>query len=200
MERKQRDPYIFSPVKKKALLLLCAGFALGMTRSAKKQRLLLQSVPREWKKINRQYLSAIIREFKEDRLVDYSEQKDGSIHIVISEKGKKKALGYQVDEMQISQPRLWDGKWRLVMYDVPEKLRHSRDALRKKLRDLQFYELQRSVWIYPFPCEDEITFVVEFFDLRRYVRFGELTSLTLEEELFKKFNVSKPLIRNERKS
>lgn len=200
MKRKPRDPYLFSPVKKKILLLLYTGIMLGMTRSAKKQHLLLRSASREWQKIDKQYLSVIIREFKKDKLVDYKEREDGSVCIVISERGKKRALEYQIDEIQIPQPKHWDGKWRLVMFDIPEKFRHGRDVLREKLKDLQFYELQKSVWIHPFPCEDEITFIVEFFELCRYVRFGELNSLTLEEELIKKFNVKKTLTGNKRKS
>jgi len=187
-----REKYLFSPRKKKILLFLRAGIELSATRSVKKQLRILHFARHEWSTIDQRYLSAVIREFKRDRLIDYREYGDGMVHIVLTKKGIHRTLIYKVGEMQISIPSKWDGKWRIVMFDIPEKLRKGRDALREKLRRLHFEELQKSIWVYPYPCEDEIDFVVEFFGLRKYVRLGELTVLTLEEELLKKFKLHKP--------
>ena len=187
-----RKKYLFSPRKKKILLFLRAGIELSATRSVKKQLRILHFARHEWSTIDQRYLSAVIREFKRDRLIDYREYGDGMVHIVLTKKGIHRTLIYKVGEMQISIPSKWDGKWRIVMFDIPEKLRKGRDALREKLRRLHFEELQKSIWVYPYPCEDEIDFVVEFFGLRKYVRLGELTVLTLEEELLKKFKLHKP--------
>ena len=191
--KKPRDHYFFSPVKRKVFLLLSAGVALGLTQNINKQYRILRAVRREWETINRQYLYAIIHEFKNNRLIDYKEHDDGLVTITITEKGKRVALKFHIDEMVIPTPQRWDGKWRIVIFDIPEKLRRGRDALREKLKDLMFYELQRSVWIHPYPCNTQINFIVEFFDLRRYVRLGELVSLTLEEELLVKWNLKKSL-------
>lgn len=82
-----------------------------------------------------------------------------------------------------------DGKWRLVVFDIPEKIREGRRALREKIRELGFHELQKSVWIFPYECKNEIDFIVEFFNLRKYVRFGILESIDNELHLKKIFNL-----------
>src|SRR3990167_2211250 len=64
----------------------------------------------------------------------------------------------------------WDKKWRVVIFDIPEKSRMARDALRRKLKELEFRELQKSVFVHPYECKKEIDFIIEFFNLRHYVR------------------------------
>ena len=56
-----------------------------------------------------------------------------------------------------------DGEWRIVIFDIPEKFKKAREALRMKLKELGFLELQKSVFIFPYECEDEINFIVEVF-------------------------------------
>ena len=180
---KKKKRKMRSPFKRKALLLLTSGLALGLTHSPRTQKYIFKSLAREWKNIDKQYLYKIIHEFKNERLVDYRENKHGTVEIVLTEKGKKKALSFKIDEMKIRKPIRWDKKWRVVMFDIPEKRRWGRDAIREKLKNLGFYELQKSVFIHPFNCRDEIDFVIEYFQIRNCVRYGELTNLTNEAEL-----------------
>jgi phenylacetic acid degradation operon negative regulatory protein len=80
----------------------------------------------------------------------------------------------------------WDGKWRFVIFDIPEKLKSGRDALRKKIKKLGFYELQKSVFIFPYKCADEIAFIIEFFGIKKYVRHGTMDSID-DDIYLKKF-------------
>jgi hypothetical protein len=172
-----------SPRKQKILLLLEAGITLSMTRSVSKQSFIIRSMAREWKKIDRQYLYRVLNEFKYGRLIEYREHQDGSIKIVLTEAGQRRVIQANIDNLTISKPTRWDGRWHLVFFDVPEKKRRGRDALRLKLRELGFYEWQKSVFVYPYPCRDQIDFIVEFFELRPFVRYGELLNPTNEAEL-----------------
>ena len=99
-----------------------------------------------------------------------------------------RALTYRFEEMRI-EGRTWDGKWRLVVFDIPEKLRKGRDALRAKIKELGFYELQKSVFVFPYECRDEIDFIVEFFGLRKYVRYGVLEFIDNELHLKEIFDL-----------
>jgi len=183
MERKIR-----SPIKRKVLLLLEAGLVLG-DRFHKRRRLNLKALSRAWRGINRSELAYALRDFRYRRLVDYREQNDGSIKIELSELGRRRVLRFKVEEMTLSKAKKWDGRWRVVFFDVPEKKRKGRDALRQKLRELGFHEWQKSVFVYPHPCRDEVDFIVEFFELRPYVRYAELTAPTNEAELRLRFNL-----------
>lgn len=179
----KNDKNFYSPTKRKILTFLEAGIALSLTRSPKKCLNILKQIPRELENIDKQYLYRIIREFYNERLVDWKEKDDGIITIILSESGKKRVLKYNIDKLQVKKPNKWDGKWRAVFFDVPEKKRKIRDAFRRKLRDLGFLEMQKSVFVYPHNCCDEINFIVEFFEARRFVRFAEMTNLTNEAQL-----------------
>lgn len=164
---------------------------LGGNRSPhKQQKLIFKKLARSWKDIDRQYLYRIVSEFNHERLVDYREQADGSIKIVVTEKGKEKALIFNVDNLEIRTPTRWDQKWRLVMYDIPETKKALREALRAKLKELGFHEWQKSVFVHPYPCQNEIDFLVEFFEARPYVRHGELTNPLNEAELRLAFDLT----------
>jgi len=180
---------IYSPTKQKILLLLMAGVALGLSRSPKNYFKILKSIPKEWKEIERKRLLSIVREFYNDRLIDYKENKNGEVKIVLTKEGKKKAIKYQLDEMEIKKTGKWDNKWRMVIFDIPEKKKRAREALRNKLKDLGFKELQKSVFIFPYECEDEIDFITEVFEIRPYVRFARLDTFTNEEQFKLKFKL-----------
>jgi DNA-binding transcriptional regulator PaaX len=98
-------------------------------------------------------------------------EKDGEMFMKITEKGNKKTLKYQIDELRLSRPKEWDKKWRIVAFDIPEKYRRSRDAVNLKLKELEFYPLQKSIFICPFECKDEIDFIGEFFNIRKYIKY-----------------------------
>jgi len=189
MRNKEQNKIIKSPIKKKILILLAGGLALGMARNPRSQKYILKTIHRDLKTVNRKYLARIVKEFREERLVDYIENKNGETEIVISDKGKRKVLEFDIDNVKIKKPLRWDKKWRVVFFDIPEKRRGERNVLREKLKDLEFREIQKSVFVHPYPCFDEINFVVEYYTLRRFIRFGEMVNLSNEEELRLKFKL-----------
>ena len=177
-----------SGLKQKILLLLFGGLALGFSYSPYKHRRIFKTVVRELKKIDERVLWQKISNLYRSKSVEKRENPDGSFTIVLTRKGKLESLTYRFEQMKIER-KDWDGKWRAVVFDVPEKLRGARDALRNKLREIGFCELQKSVFVFPFECRDEIDFVIEFFDLRRYVRVGLLEEIDNNLHLKKLFNL-----------
>ncbi|OGZ69896.1 MAG: hypothetical protein A3F47_01135 [Candidatus Staskawiczbacteria bacterium RIFCSPHIGHO2_12_FULL_38_11] len=158
-------------VKEKIVLLLMAGVALGFSRSAFQHYRIYKAVGKEWQKINRQKLEKEIQNLYRSKLVKEKKNPDGSFTFVLSDKGKLKALTYHFSEIKIKKQD-WDKKWRVVFFDIPEKYRWGRDALRRKLKELGFYELQKSVFVFPYHCEDEIDFIIEYYGIRKHVRYG----------------------------
>jgi hypothetical protein len=185
----KKKSFINSPIKRKIFLLLLAGIAISGTRSHKKHKMIFRGLRSEWKEIDRAYLYRVVNEFHRDRLVSYEEMPDGTTKIVLSEKGKHKAIQCDFDTMEIKIPSRWDKKWRIVIFDVPEYKKLVRDSLRRKLQQLGFVEYQHSAFIFPFPCRDEIDFVVEFFEAREFVRYGEVINFTNDDELKLRFNL-----------
>lgn len=62
-----------------------------------------------------------------------------------------------------------DGYNRLIIFDIPEKLRHARNVLRVKLKEFECKQLQRSVYITPYVCEDEMREVARILRISSYV-------------------------------
>lgn len=119
-------------------------------------------------------------------------QKNGQDFLEITALGKKELLRYDIDGLKIKKPKIWDGKWRMVIFDIPEKFGEGRRALSRKLKEIGFYPLQKSVFVYPYECENEIDFIKEFFDVKKFVillyvpTMGEYYNLILKRyfELF----------------
>ena len=93
------------------------------------------------------------------------EKKNKQIYIKLTEKGKKMAGWLQIDALKINRPKKWDGKYRIIIFDIAQLKKSHREAFRGKLKELGFYPLQKSVWIHLFDCRDEIEVLREFFGL-----------------------------------
>ncbi len=156
--------------QKKILLLLYGGIGLSLARTPHAYAKVISSVSNEWKKLNRDSLRRSIKSLYESKMVNWKENKDGSISLKLTEKGKDKILTYNIDSLKIDRPKRWDGKWRVITFDIPESYRKARDALRRHLKQIGFYELQKSVFIHPYPCGDVINFLIEFYNIRKNVR------------------------------
>jgi len=95
--------------------------------------------------------------------------KSGSqIYFKLTEEGKKAAGWLQVDSLKIKKPKKWDGKWRIVIFDIAEMKRIYREAFRSKLKELGFLLFQKSAWIFPYDCKKEMAILREFFGLKDY--------------------------------
>ncbi|KKQ23373.1 MAG: Repressor in the phenylacetic acid catabolism [Parcubacteria group bacterium GW2011_GWA2_37_10] len=176
------------PLSQKILLILLSGLALSFAYTSRQYWRAVKIAGKEWKNINKKEVQDEIRKLYQSKLVKKKENLDGSITMVLTDKGKLKALTYKFDEMKIEK-KDWDGKWRLLIFDIPEKIRQGRNSLREKIKQLGFYELQKSAFIFPYNCKDEIDFIIEFYRLRKYARFAVLESIDNEKHLKQIFSL-----------
>lgn len=179
---------IRSPIKKKILLLLFGGLSLGLTHSPKTQIRVLKQMTKEWRNINRNELVRNLRELYNYGYVSWKEKSNGDCEVIITKKGISRIKLLNLDQLSVKKPSQWDGRWRIVFFDVPEKERKARNALREKLRDLGFYEMQKSVFTFPYECQNEINFVVSIFNIKPYVQYAEMINPTNELALRRFFN------------
>lgn len=83
-------------------------------------------------------------------------EEDGKIIAILTKVGKEKIKKFDFENMRIKKSAKWDGKWRLIIFDIEEGKKVAREFFRSKLKSLGFYQLQKSVYIYPYPCRKEI--------------------------------------------
>ncbi len=95
------------------------------------------------------------------------ESKKGNMMIRLTGKGKKKAKKLSITQRfkKPKQLRKWDKNWWVVVFDIESRQRIKRDALRNLIKKIGLYQLQKSVWVYPYDCSKEIKLLKDFFSL-----------------------------------
>lgn len=123
-------------------------------------------------------------------LVKYDRLSDGNLYVMITDEGRRRTAKEAFNNINIPTPKQWDGRWRLVLFDIEESRRLARNAFTIKLRKLGFYKLQKSVWVYPYPCSNEITEIQKAYNLEHHdIVLAEVTSLNRETSLKEYFKI-----------
>jgi len=102
------------------------------------------------------------------------EESGGRLHL--TDKGHTHIEKILMREYRIPEPVRWDGKWRVLIFDIREQRRQVRERLRLLLQGAGFIRLQDSVWVHPYPCDEFVALV------RAHLASGvvELRSLVAE--------------------
>ncbi|PIP17727.1 MAG: CRISPR-associated endonuclease Cas2 [Parcubacteria group bacterium CG23_combo_of_CG06-09_8_20_14_all_35_9] len=128
-----------------------------------------------------------IRRLKKDKY--FQIKKDGrKLKYLLTPKGKTKVLKAKG---KLKREKKWDGKWRMVVFDIPEKKRKNRDIFRNGLQEFGFKMLQKSVWISPYPVLGEIEDLAKDYFVKFYINLLVVESIEGEEKLIRLFNIEK---------
>ena len=84
-------------------------------------------------------------------------KRDSKGFLYLTEKGEQKLQDYELSDYELILPKIWDGKWRVLIFDIPERRRKIRDKVRNTLRSIGFIRMQDSVWIFPYDCSELVT-------------------------------------------
>lgn len=172
----------------KILEILSNGFMLNMTRDKRLRFKLHKENDKIWNEIDRKKLYQTLRTLRLNKFVEIVKEANNIEKIRLASKGKTRWLEYQFNNLALKKKKKWDKKWRIVLFDVPEEKKKIRDALRRKLKKLGFLEFQKSVFVFPFPCSNEINFVINFFDIEENVFYVE-APISPDKNLRKHFNL-----------
>lgn len=176
-------------LQKEVLARVYAGLTLQMTRSVSHNRWVVEDLVREWEEEERKSLNRAIGSLYESRLVIMRHDQDDVVTLTLSNEGKMYALTANLNTMKVKKPKVWDCKWRVVLSDIPENHKASRDALRTHFKGLAFEEYQKSVWVHAYDCRSQVELLIEFYGVRQYVRYGLLSEIDNDLHLRKKFDL-----------
>lgn len=113
---------------------------------------------------------------------------DGKKYCLTSE-GEKILRLWQFADFKLRRPKHWDGKWRVVIFDIPEKKRKTRDQIRRLFHQSGLYLLQDSVWVFPFDCEDLLTLLKTDLNVGRNILYLIVDELEGDKYLRKHFSL-----------
>jgi len=180
------------PYKILKYTLMGGGFLLISTIAPLSGALFIKGLLKQYwrnKKFKKEKFLQDLKRLQDRQLIDYRQLPDGKVKIILTKFGKKKILIYDLDNLKLKKQR-WDGIWRLVIFDIPENQKKARNALRQKIKDMKFYPLQKSVFITPYHCENEIDFICSVFDIdRNNVLILEVKKFEGAEKLKHYFNL-----------
>ncbi|PFO04465.1 phenylacetic acid degradation operon negative regulatory protein PaaX [Bacillus sp. AFS076308] len=99
-----------------------------------------------------------------------SEKQDNRSYYFLTEQGisRIEEAGNRIFKLN---PIEWDGKWRVLMYTIPEEKRSIRDDLRQELLWSGFGSFSNACWISPNNLEKEVKILIEKYDISEYVDF-----------------------------
>jgi len=144
------------------------------------------------KRYSKKQMQTAFNNLKQRKLIEIIQEGDEKFKVQLTNKGKKRVKDFSFEFLEIKNPAEWDGKWRILIFDIPSKPKiynQARNALRSKIKDLGFYQMQKSVWVYPYECEDEILFVAELFQVQKHIEILTVEKLLHEEKLKKEFGL-----------
>ncbi|MBI2024400.1 CRISPR-associated endonuclease Cas2 [Candidatus Giovannonibacteria bacterium] len=172
----------------KILSLLANGLLLGYTHSKNNQKEILEECDKIWLSIDKKELFQALRILKLNGFLDVVEDNKGNKKAILTPRGKERGMYFNLDSLSIKKPKKWDKKWRVVVFDIPEERRKIRNALRTRLKNLGFHEMQRSVFVFPYACDDEINILVNVYGLKECVRLAEATFF-YDQDIRKRFKI-----------
>ncbi|MDP2665350.1 MAG: CRISPR-associated endonuclease Cas2 [bacterium] len=105
-------------------------------------------------------------------------ERDGKKYVQLTDLGER-VLDLNREKLKLigNKPKKWDRRYRLVMFDIPEKRRKIRKLLRFEMQEIGFLRIQDSVWVYPFDCEEFVAL------LKADMRIGKDVLYAVVEEM-----------------
>ena len=163
---------VIEGLTKALLMTLGTGVVIGVALAFPHAGLLYREFKKkQWEDARRRgLLRSTIKRLEKQELISWKET-DGELQLLLEEKGKKRVLQYKIDQLAIRETTRWDGLFRIVTFDIPENRRIARESFRKKLIELGFQKLQKSVFVIRFPCKDEIDFLRHSLEIAPYVLY-----------------------------
>jgi len=117
----------------------------------------------KWQKYN---INHSIKRLKNHGLICFETTSKGTF-MRLTQKGKDKLRKFELLGYKLKKPKKWDYKWRMLIFDIKEERKGTRDKIRFTLKRIGFLRLQDSVWVYPFDCEDFVNLMKADFKIGR---------------------------------
>ena len=97
----------------------------------------------------------------------------------ITQKGMEKI--FKVAILKTAKNKREDGKWLMVVFDIPENKKSLRNLFRAELQILGFEFFQKSIWVCPFDVLGETQMIVQKHNLEKNVKIFLIQEIELKK-------------------
>lgn len=145
---------------------------------------LIKIILKERRRLTRTQIRRSLEHLEKREILDLKKV-DNEVLVNVKEKGRVLVLTYSIKSLLDlkREEKKWNGKWYLVFFDVPEIQRNKRDYLRNFLKKIGFYCYQKSVYVFPFKCEEEIKLIKKIVEGAKYMKYVVAEKIEDEEAL-----------------
>jgi DNA-binding transcriptional regulator PaaX len=150
---------------------------------------LLRFLPHQKSK-KRYYIQTVITRLINHGLLKVESNHRGHKIVKLTEQGKSLLKKYKMEDLSINKPKKWDSKYRVIIFDIKEWKRGTRDELRSWFEKLGLIRLQNSVWVYPYECREIIALLKANYRIGNEVLYMEVTHIENDRWLKKAFNLN----------
>lgn len=124
-----------------------------------------------WRDMDKKRFSDNIKRLEREGFIKIFLDHNNQNIIELCGKGKEKVGLMLAKDYEYQMPTKWDGKWRIVIFDISDEKKKNRDILRQKLLEIGFIQLQESVFVFPFDCKTLIDFYKSLFMIEPDVQY-----------------------------
>lgn len=160
------------------LLLPGLGYVARSVQRAKQKQM-----AREFEKYNLPLLKRNLKRLQERKIIKLA-RKTNSFEL--TESGQDEFIKLK---MQKIDNKRWDGKWRIVIYDISDLKKGSQETLRRILKQIKFLQIQKSVYLTPFKCNEEIEYLKKLLNLHKEIILFETNNLENTQVYMKYFGL-----------
>lgn len=141
--------------------------------------------------ISKPKLQRVLKRLEKRQLISIDGRGD-KVKVYILDKGREKVLKYSIKKLldYKNKDKKWNGKWYVVMFDVPERERKKRNYLRYFLYNIGFYQYQQSVYVYPYECKEEIKLIKNIVEGGKYISYLVADRLENEDKVLSYFHAA----------
>ncbi len=166
-------------------LLLMIDELVSTTQVIFSRQSLMQKIS-QMEKIGARGFNRSLKRYGDSGIIE-SYRRDNKDYYRLTKKGVCRLLDVKIKRIIGSRGGKWDGYWRLIIFDIPEDRKFAREALRRRLKYFNFFPLQKSVFVFPYKCEDEIRALGEYFIINDNIEIILTKSLGRIESAAKAF-------------
>lgn len=129
-----------------------------------------------------------------DKLLKHLENKNiiylGGEKVKLTQKGRNLLKIIRLQEIKIEKPEKWNQIWHLVAYDIPNTRKKERDWFRRIIEKLGFYQIQESLWVFPYECKEEIAIISQDLSISPFVITMNTSNLPNQTKMLKYFSLN----------
>jgi DNA-binding transcriptional regulator PaaX len=139
--------------------------------------------------VSREQLRNVSNYIVAKKYVTIRRDKGGLAQIAVTNAGQVALQTHALRALKPATQKVWDRKWRIVLFDIPNRSKSARDAFAGTLKRIGFVPIQKSVFVFPYPCEEELEVIADYYDIQENIEIIVAERLTHDGELKRLFKL-----------